>query len=83
MPRLMDFHEDLKLPAEAIARIAEDARNGTADEFGVHRIALHHNTDGQVYCLLDGPGDDCHPQVPRRDRRLAARRGVGRGGESE
>jgi hypothetical protein len=24
MPRFMDFHEDLKLPAEAIAQIAED-----------------------------------------------------------
>ena len=31
MARFMDFHEDLKLPAEAIAQIAEDARNATAD----------------------------------------------------
>ena len=43
MPRFMDFHEDLKLPAEAIAQIAEDTRNGTADELGVpcgdvHRV---------------------------------------------
>jgi Nickel responsive protein SCO4226-like len=51
MPRFMDFHEDLKLPAEAIAQIAEDTRNGTADE-------LFHNADGQVYCLLDGPDED-------------------------
>jgi hypothetical protein len=27
MARFTDFHEDLKLPAEAIAQIAEDARN--------------------------------------------------------
>jgi hypothetical protein len=27
MARFMDFHEDLKLPAEAIAQIAEDTRN--------------------------------------------------------
>ena len=38
MPRFMDFHEDLTLPAEAIAQIAEDTRNGTADDFGVRQI---------------------------------------------
>jgi hypothetical protein len=27
----MDFHEDLKLPAEAIAQIADDTRNARAD----------------------------------------------------
>jgi hypothetical protein len=27
MARFMDFHEKLKLPAEAIAQIADDARN--------------------------------------------------------
>ena len=58
MPRFMDFHEDLKLPAEAIAQIAEDTRNGTADEFGVRQVQLYHNADGQVYCLLDGPDED-------------------------
>jgi hypothetical protein len=26
MARFMDFHEDLKLPAEAIAQIADDTR---------------------------------------------------------
>ena len=55
MPRFMDFHEDLKLPAEAVAQIAEDTRNGTADQFGVRQIELYHNADGQVYCLLDAP----------------------------
>ena len=30
MPQFMDFHEDLKLPPEAIAQIAEDTRNATA-----------------------------------------------------
>jgi hypothetical protein len=38
MARFMDFHEDLKLPAEAIAQIAEDTRNARADRFGVHQI---------------------------------------------
>jgi hypothetical protein len=43
MPRFMDFRENLKLPAEAIAQIAEDTRNGTADEFGVRQVELYHN----------------------------------------
>ena len=30
MARFMDFHEDLKLPAEALAQIAEDARHRSA-----------------------------------------------------
>jgi hypothetical protein len=54
----MDFHEDLKLPAEAIAQIAQDARDGTADQFGVRQIELYHDPQGKVYCLLDGPGEE-------------------------
>jgi len=57
MPRFMDYHENLHLPAEAIAQIAEDARNARADEFGVRQIELYHNPDGTVYCLLDGPDE--------------------------
>jgi len=57
MPRFMDFHPDLKLPAEAIAQIADDARTARADQFGVRQIELYHNADGQVYCLLDGPDE--------------------------
>ena len=48
MARFMDFHEDLKLPAEAIAQIADDTRNGTADQFGVRQIELYHNAGGSV-----------------------------------
>jgi len=58
MPRYMDFHADLKLPAEAIAQIADDTRNARADQFGVRQLELYHNSDGQVYCLLDGPDED-------------------------
>ena len=57
MARVMDFHEDLKLPAEAIAQIADDTRNARADEFGVRQIELYYNADGKVYCLLDGPDE--------------------------
>ena len=56
-PNIMDFHQDLKLPAEAIAQIAEDARHARADQFGVRQIELYHNDDAQVYCLLDGPDE--------------------------
>jgi hypothetical protein len=58
MALFMDFHEDLKLPAEAIARIAEDTRNAKADQFGVRQVELYHNPDGKVYCLLEGPDKD-------------------------
>jgi uncharacterized protein DUF4242 len=55
MPQFMDYHDDLKLPAEAIDEIARGAREREADEFGVRQIDLFHNPDGQVYCLLDAP----------------------------
>jgi Protein of unknown function (DUF4242) len=58
MPRFMDFHDDLKLPQDAIEQIASQTREGTADEFGVRQIELYHNADGQVYCLLEGPDED-------------------------
>jgi len=58
MALFMDFHEDLKLPAEAIAQIAGDARHARADRFGVRQVELYHNPGGTVYCLLDGPDED-------------------------
>ena len=58
MARFMDFHEDLKLPAEALAQIAEDARHARADRFGVRQAELYHNPDGKGYCLLEAPGED-------------------------
>jgi hypothetical protein len=57
MPLFMDYHEDLKLPAEAIAQIADDTRNARADQFGVRQVELYHNSDGKVYCLLEGPDE--------------------------
>jgi hypothetical protein len=64
MPQFMDFHDDLKLPAEAIAQITADTRDKRADEFGVRQVELYHNDDGKVYCLLEAPhhaalGVDC------------------------
>jgi len=54
----MDYHGDLKLPAEAIAQITDDTRHAKADQFGVRQIELYHNAQGNVYCLLDGPDED-------------------------
>jgi hypothetical protein len=54
----MDYHDDLKLPREAIDQIAEATRDGVSDEFGVRQIELYHNTDGKVYCLLEGPDEE-------------------------
>ena len=57
MPQFMDFHDDLKLPAEDIEQIARGAREGATDEFGVRQVELYHNADGKVYCLLEGPDE--------------------------
>ena len=58
VPRFMDFHDDLKLPAEGIDQIAQGTREGATDEFGVRQVELYHNPDGKVYCLLEGPDED-------------------------
>jgi hypothetical protein len=58
MPKFMDYHDDLKLPAEAIRQIAQGTKDGTAVQFGVRQLELYHNSDGKVYCLLDGPDEE-------------------------
>jgi len=58
VPRFMDFHDDLKLPAEAIAQIADDTRHQRSDDFGVRQVELYHNAEGKVYCLLEGPDEE-------------------------
>jgi hypothetical protein len=55
MPRFMDFHSDLRLPAEAIIQLTQDTKDAKSDQFGVRQVELFHNSDGQVYCLLDAP----------------------------
>ena len=55
MPQFMDFHDDLKLPGEAIQQITQDTKDEKADEFGVRQVELFHNADGKVYCLLEAP----------------------------
>ena len=58
MPRFMDYHDDLRLPAEAIQQIAQGTKDGAIDEFGVRQLELYYNADGKVYCLLEGPDEE-------------------------
>jgi hypothetical protein len=58
MPQFMDFHDDLKLPQEAIDQIGQGTRDGATDEFGVRQVELYHNADGKVYCLLEAPSEE-------------------------
>jgi hypothetical protein len=58
MRRFMAFHDDLRLPAEAVEQIAAGTRAGATDEFGVRQIELYHNADGKVCCLLEGPDEE-------------------------
>jgi len=53
----MDFYSDLKLPEDAIAQIADDARQARSDQFGVRQLELYYNDGGQVYCLLEAPDE--------------------------
>jgi hypothetical protein len=65
MPRSMDFHPDLKLPAEAIAQIADDTRHGRTGSGSVRsssttrRTALPDRsqiTDADDAALITGAG---------------------------
>jgi hypothetical protein len=51
----MDFHDDLKLPDEAVQQITKETKEHKVDKFGVRQVELFHNPDGKVYCLLDAP----------------------------
>lgn len=51
----MDYHDDLRLPPEAIEQLTQDTKDAKADEFGVTQVELFHNAGGQVYCLLEAP----------------------------
>ena len=60
MALFIDFHDDPKLPAEAIAQIAADARNAKTDRSASAKTELYHNPDGSRYCLLEGPDEDAN-----------------------
>lgn len=58
MPRFMDFHDNLKLPEDAIDQIAREAKEAKVDQFGVRQVDLYYNAEGKVYCLTDAPDAD-------------------------
>jgi hypothetical protein len=58
VPQFMDFHDDLKLPDDAVQQITREAKDHKVDAFGVRQIELFHNSDGNVYCLLEAPDAD-------------------------
>lgn len=58
MPRFMDYHDHLKLPADAIKEIGDGTRAGVKDEFGVQQVELYYNDNGTVFCLLDAPDEE-------------------------
>ncbi len=55
MPKFMDVHTSLKLPAEAIADLRKATVSGERDEFDVAQLELYYNDDGMVYCLTEAP----------------------------
>ncbi|TAL17431.1 MAG: DUF4242 domain-containing protein [Frankiales bacterium] len=57
MARFMDYHDDLKLPQDAIESLRQGAKEGAVDQFGVQQLELYYNAEGKVYCLLDGPDE--------------------------
>lgn len=57
MARFMDYHDDLKLPQDAIESLRQGAKEGAVDQFGVKQLELYYNPEGKVYCLLDGPDE--------------------------
>jgi len=58
VPKFMDFHDDLKLPPEVLDQVAQGAREGSVDAFGVRQLEAYHNAEGKVYCLLDAPDEE-------------------------
>jgi hypothetical protein len=58
MPTFMDFHDDLKLPDDAIRQITKETEEHKVDKFGVRQVELFHNPEGKVYCLLEAPDEE-------------------------
>lgn len=58
MPKFMDYHADLKLPADAIRMLGEAAASGTYDQFQSRQLEVFYNTDGKVFCLVEAPNEE-------------------------
>jgi uncharacterized protein DUF4242 len=58
MPKFMDFHDGLTLSSADIEQLRNQTQAGTADEYGVRQLELYYNSEGKVYCLLEGPDEE-------------------------
>jgi hypothetical protein len=58
MPKFIDYHDNLKLPEEAISQLREAARTGTYDQFQARQLEVFYNADGKVFCLVEAPNED-------------------------
>ncbi|TAK31331.1 MAG: DUF4242 domain-containing protein [Chloroflexota bacterium] len=58
MSRFIDYHTELKLPQEAIQQLADEAKSGKRDQYGVRVLDVYYNPQGKVYCYLDGPSEE-------------------------
>ena len=79
MALFMDYHEDLKLPAQALAQIAEDRppRPGRPVRRAAGRAVPQFRREGVLPARGAGPGR--HPAAPRRARRPLRRGASGPG----
>ena len=58
MARYIDFHSGMRLPQEALSQIAEEARGGKRDQYGVRTLDVFYNPEGKVFCYLEGPSEE-------------------------
>ena len=58
MPKFMDFHPGYQMSPERVAQLRQETADAKSDQFGVRRLELYFNPDGQgVYCLLEAPDE--------------------------
>jgi hypothetical protein len=71
MPQFMDFHQDLKLPAGAIAQITNDTRHARADQFGVRQLRARPQRPRTGVLPARRARRGRHPRPPRRAHHAA------------
>jgi len=59
MPKFMDFHADMALAPQQVARLRQETLAGTVDQYGVRQVDLFYSPNGKgIYCLLEAPDED-------------------------
>jgi uncharacterized protein DUF4242 len=58
MPKFLDYHADLTLPAEAIQMLRDATKSGTYDQFQSRQLEVFYNADGKVFCLVEAPNEE-------------------------